>query len=204
MVGPPRTIGDFEVLPLRRRGHRVDALAVRGAGHVDRLLVLRPEHRAVDAPVVDAGVRMLADEEIVVGIGVAVAIVMQEQRQAREVDIVALQDHFLAGRRRHRLPLHAALGARDHLEAGPRLVAAHRPGKHLLVRIGIGQHRELGVLDLLDQDGLGRVGLHDLRHLIDAHLVLDAHEEAGLVHRLNEVGKRLLHCPTRMKWGDQG
>ena len=190
---------DLEILALRRRRHRVNALAVRGAGHVDRLLVLRTEHRPVDAPVVDAGVGMLADEEIVVGEGVTVAVVMQEQRQARQVDVVALQDHFLAGCCRHRLPLHAALGARHHLEPGPRLVAAHRPGEHLLVGIGVGQHREFGVLHLLDQDGLGRIGFHELGDLVDADLVLDAHQEARFVHGVDKVGKRLLHCLARQK-----
>jgi hypothetical protein len=71
---------NLQVLSLCRGCHGVQTLAVRRAGHVDRLLVPGSKHGAVDAPVVDAGIGVLADEKIVVGVGVAVAVVMQEER----------------------------------------------------------------------------------------------------------------------------
>ena len=55
--------------------------AVARAGHVEILLIDRSEHRAIDAPIGHACVRVLSHDQVIVSVGVAVAIVMQEHRQ---------------------------------------------------------------------------------------------------------------------------
>ena len=167
-----------------------------GAGHVEVLLVFGAKHGAVDAPVDDVGVGVLGDDEVVVGVRVAVAIVMEEERKAGDVDIVALENDLLAGRGRDDLGLDAASGELS--DAGPGLVAlaAKCPGILLVGGVGIGEKRELAAGDFFDQHRLLGILLHDEGELIDAFYVLDANEKAGFFHCVGEVDQALL--PARV------
>ena len=79
---------DLEILSLCSCLLSIDASAVRRAGHVKPPLVLCAEHRPVEPPVVDARIRVFRDHEVVVGVRLPVAFVMQEHWEDRHVDVI--------------------------------------------------------------------------------------------------------------------
>src|SRR5215813_4860121 len=59
---------DFEVLALRRRLLGVDASTMGRAGHIEPALVLGAEHGPIETPIVDTCIRILRNNEIIIGI----------------------------------------------------------------------------------------------------------------------------------------
>jgi hypothetical protein len=132
------------------------------------------------------------DHEVVVGVRLPVALVMQEHRKDRHVDVVAGEDDLLARRRADDDGRDPSLRCLDHLHASLGLLAAHRPGVLVLVRIRIGKEGELATGDLLDEYRGRRMILHYPGKLVDPFVLGDADEQAGGLHRGDEVGQRLL------------
>lgn len=120
-------------------------------------------------------------------VGVAVAIVVKKERKPGQVDVVAGEDDLLARRGVDDLGLDPALAEFDHATAGFALIAAESPCRLFLVGVRVGQELELAVGDLLDQHGGQRIGLHDGGQLVDALLLLDADEQARLLHLVDEI-----------------
>src|SRR5206468_12645887 len=110
--------------------------------------------------------------------GVAVAIVMEEERKAGDVDIVALENDLFAGGGGDDLGLDAAFGELSDAGSGLLALAAKCPGILLVGGVGIGEKGELAAGDSFDQYRLLRILLHDEGELIDAFFVLDANEKA--------------------------
>jgi len=82
--------GDRHVLVARAVLEAVQPRAVARAGHIEVFFVLGSEHRAIDAPVRHAAVRVLRDHEVITRVRMAVAVVVEEQWQPRDVDVVTL------------------------------------------------------------------------------------------------------------------
>ncbi len=138
---------------------------------------------------------MLGHHQVVVRVGVAVAVVMKEQRQPGQVDVVAGEDDLLTRCGVDDFGFDPALAEFDHPTPGFALLAAERPRRLILVGICVGQELEFAVGDLLHQHGREGVVLHDGGQFVDALLLRDADQHARLLHVVDEVAQALLgHC----------
>ena len=146
-----------------------------------------PEHRPIYPPIDDSGVGIPRHDKIVAGVGVPVPVVVQEQRQPREIDLFTLEDDFLAWCGRDHFRLDASFGELGDAIADLVPLAAECPGELLMCSIRIGQERELAASDPLNQDRLCRITVQQLWKLVYAFLVLDADQETRLFHCVGEV-----------------
>ena len=106
---------------------------------------------------------------------------VMEQREHRQVDIVALDGHVLAGRGIHHLRLKAQLRSACDLKADLGCVAIEREGVHRSDAIGIGEERELAVLDALDKDrGVG-ICFHERGQFVDPLFFVDPCQKSRLI-----------------------
>src|SRR5664279_3180691 len=194
---------DLTKFPLFLHHDGIEARPVRRARHVKILLCRRAEHAPVHSPIRNISLGTLADHEVVVAVGVSIAIVMQEQRKLRQVDIVTLEDDLLAGRRVDDLGFDPPLRSIDNLETCLGLVALQGPGVHVLIRVSVRQKLELAVFDVLDQHGCGRMILHHPGKVINIRLTADADEHSRPLQVVHELGHTLLgHQPCCLSVDD--
>ena len=71
-------------------------------------------------------------------------------------------------------------------------LAAERPRVLLVRRIRIGEKREFAARYLLNEERLGRVGLHEKRQLVHPLLLANPGQQPGLFHIVDEIGQALL------------
>ena len=141
---------------------------------------------------VSTGVRVLAHHQVVVRVGVTVAVVVEEEREPRQVDVVAGEDDLLARRGVDDLRFDPTLTEFDHATAGFALVAAERPRCLILIGVRVGEKLELAVGDLLHEHRGQRVRLHDSGQLIDPLLLFDPDQQSRSLHVVDEVAQALL------------
>ena len=89
-----------------------------------------------------------ADDVGIVQVGLTVPRVMVEQREHRQADIVALDDHVLARRRVHHLRLEAEFGAAGDLQPDFLLLTVQRESIHRAHAVAVGEERKWQSLTL--------------------------------------------------------
>src|SRR5581483_8026269 len=164
-------------VPSRRREYREAVLAER--------------QQAVDRDVAHARLRVLRDLQAGGDVRAAVLLVVAQDRQLREVDVLALPHHFLARGARDELRLdHAALAldvAREELV----LAEAERLRDAALRAEQAAQHGELAAFDILEnQRGAAlvrRLARQRDDVVLGGDLIADADQVALRLQRLQEI-----------------